>query len=160
MEESDPVRAVVEWAMTNAVVSDAPGFSVEVVIGDGLPDKITLSREPDRSRQLRIYSYGIAIRSHKPDDSQRNWFVGVMTTKPHGVDLRKYNGKSSEVQAGIAKDPKFASIMNNIVDSVETDNLTCISIACTKGRHRSVAVAELLKSWVYPDAEVIHLTIS
>ena len=42
---------------------------------------------------------------------------------------------------------------------VEHSNLSCISINCTKGRHRSVAAAEILKKTYYPNATVKHLTI-
>ena len=42
---------------------------------------------------------------------------------------------------------------------VEHSDLKCISINCTKGRHRSVAAAEILKKTYYPNATVKHLTI-
>ena len=42
---------------------------------------------------------------------------------------------------------------------VEHSDLKCISINCTKRRHRSVAAAEILKKTYYPNATVKHLTI-
>jgi hypothetical protein len=160
-DEPNPVAEVVKWAELNAKDDDAPGFSVEVAVDSSTPAlQLTLKTRPNPDRQIKIYTYGIAMRQHKPDDSQRNWFVGTITTRPKGVDLRKYNGRSAEVQAGIVADNKFNPIMSSIIDAVETDNLQVISIACTKGRHRSVAIAELLKRWFYPNAQVIHLTIS
>jgi hypothetical protein len=159
-DDADPVKSVIDWADANAIDTEAPGFLHEVQIGDAPKMQLTLSKMPDENRQIRIYTYGIAKRARKPDDSQKNWFVGTITTKPYGVDLRKYDGRSSQVQAGIAQDPKFNKIIQDIVESIETENMRCISIACTKGRHRSVAVAELLKSWFYPRAVVIHLTIA
>ena len=39
------------------------------------------------------------------------------------------------------------------------EGLKCIGINCAKGRHRSVAAAELLKRYYYPSAVVEHLTI-
>lgn len=67
---------------------------------------------------------------------------------------------SDEIQEGLTKDPMFFTFVRQVVRGIETNNLLVISITCTKGRHRSVAIAELLRKWFYPDAIVQHLTIS
>jgi len=157
-EKPDPFRNFVAWLRLNAHSAETPGFSVEAEVG-GEPFKMNVTTEPTE-RPLVIYTWGHAIRAHKPDKSQRDWFVGIIHTRAPGVDLRRENGRNEVLQAGIASDPQFPAIMNSILEEVEKNNYTCISISCTKGRHRSVAVAELVKKWFYPNAMIEHLTIS
>ena len=45
------------------------------------------------------------------------------------------------------------------VSKIEDGNLQAIGINCAKGRHRSVAAAEILKQLFYPAAKIEHLTI-
>ena len=46
-----------------------------------------------------------------------------------------------------------------VVEKIERDDLYAVSINCTKGRHRSVAAAEILRKVFYKEAKVEHLTI-
>ena len=50
--------------------------------------------------------------------------------------------------------------LQRIVQAIESGGLDCISIFCTKGRHRSVSAAEVLRARFYPRAHVEHLTIT
>ena len=52
-----------------------------------------------------------------------------------------------------------ALVLKRTIAAIETDGLHTISVFCTKGRHRSVSVAEALRARYYPKAEVKHLTI-
>ena len=49
-------------------------------------------------------------------------------------------------------------MLKRTVASIEAD-LHTVSVFCTKGRHRSVSLAEALRARYYPRAEVKHLTI-
>lgn len=157
-EEESPVKKFVEWAYSNSLSRDVPGQIMDLSTSEKTIS-IKLEVQPT-DRELIISTWGVAKRSHAPEGSQRNWFVGIISARAHGVDLRKFNGRSEEVQEGIMGDQRFGSIMSSVVKEIEEQNLTHISVSCTKGRHRSVAVAELLKKWFYPKAILRHLTIS
>ena len=60
--------------------------------------------------------------------------------------------RSEELHARLAQHAKA-------VAAIEADDLHTISVFCTKGRHRSVSLAEALRARYYPRAEVKHLTI-
>ena len=75
------------------------------------------------------------------------------------MNLRKMNGLSSEIQARISRCSLFPTWITMVIEAIETKNLSVISINCTKGRHRSVAAAEILKAVYYPKATIEHLTI-
>jgi len=46
------------------------------------------------------------------------------------------------------------------VEEIEKYGGNCFSIFCSKGRHRSVSAAIILKNVLYPNAKLKHLTIS
>jgi hypothetical protein len=158
-EGDNPVKKFAEWAYANSIAREVPGQIVDLVGCDDKTVSFKLEVQPT-DRDLIISTWGVKKRSRAPEESQRNWFVGIISARAHGVDLRKFDGRSEEVQAGIMGDDHFGPIMSSIIKEVEEHNLTHISTSCTKGRHRSVAVAELLKKWFYPRAVVRHLTIN
>lgn len=113
----------------------------------------------DKNRKLLIYTWGRAVRKSLPFDSQHNFFAGQLNGRGHGVDLRRMNGKFEEIQIVVSNCGRFYDFMLEMLKKIETKNLSVISIYCTKGRHRSVAAAELLKKYYYADATIKHLDI-
>lgn len=109
-------------------------------------------------RKLVIYTRGKALMKSKPRDSQCSFNAAVLDCRGGGVDLRKMNGLHPEVQKRLLSCYSLPRWLKMFVEKVETNNYTCVDVFCTKGRHRSVAVAELLKQY-YPNAVVSHLTI-
>lgn len=152
------IEKFVNWVRINSHQEEAPGFSQDIEIAD-TKQHIQTAVAPTVDRKLTILTWGIAKMNHKPDKSQRNWFVGVITARKYGVDTRKNDGRTEEIQSGIMTDSKFQEILDSIVTEVEKNNYTVISISCTKGRHRSVAMAEILKKYIYPMAQIQHLTL-
>ena len=65
----------------------------------------------------------------------------------------------AEVQARLARGRLFPTWLAMTVNKIETKDCTVIDVNCAKGRHRSVAAAELLRTLYYPQATVEHLTI-
>ena len=114
-----------------------------------------------QDRALKIYTWGKALRECAPSDSQFNFNAGVLTGRGGGANLRTMNGMSEEVQANVASCSLFPRWLEVVLHEVEhsTPPLHTISINCTKGRHRSVAAAELLKKYYYKNADIVHLTI-
>lgn len=143
---------LIAWIRSNS--EENPGFTREV---DDIPSIIETNINTNRDRMLTILTWGVAKISYTPASSEKNWFVGMITTRKLGVNLKKHDGTSREIQEGIMLDPKFPDILNTILAAVETNNYKVISISCTRGRHRSVAMAEILKKYIYPNAQINHL---
>ena len=51
-------------------------------------------------------------------------------------------------------------LLQQTLRKIEETDAACISVFCTKGRHRSVSLAELLHAKYYPHGVVRHLTIT
>jgi len=154
---------LIQWA--KAQRSQEPGFDAEdsstdldaVNSLDYLPTPGDLKVTPGRA--LLIYTWGKALRKSAPADSQHNFNAGILNGRGGGADLRTMNGLSDEVQSNVASCSLFPTWISMVVAKVEHSQLNAISINCTKGRHRSVAAAEILKRIYYPEATVKHLTI-
>jgi len=112
------------------------------------------------SRPLLIYTWGKALRKAPPADSQFNFNASVLNGRGGGADLRTQNGLSQEVQDNVRCCGLFPTWLQMVCSKIETSNLHTVSINCTKGRHRSVAAAEILRNVYYPDATIRHLTIT
>jgi RNase adaptor protein for sRNA GlmZ degradation len=53
----------------------------------------------------------------------------------------------------------FSEVITRIVNYIETKEEKKIGIFCTAGHHRSVAVVELLKMYLYKKAQIKHNNI-
>lgn len=129
---------------------EAPGLEC-------LPSPSSLAVKTDRT--LHIYTWGKALRKAPPPDSQFNFNAGVLNGRGGGADLRTMNGLSEEVQNNILSCGLFPRWIEMVISKIEGAGLHTVSINCTKGRHRSVAAAELLRKVYYPGATMKHLTI-
>lgn len=154
---------LVEW--TTAQRSEEPGFvdgAEEEDPGnflDYLPKPSDLGVVEDRP--LTIITWGKALMKNAPADSQFNFNAGILNGRGGGADLRTMNGLSAEVQANVASCSLFPRWLEMLINKVEQSSpaIHTISINCTKGRHRSVAAAEILKKYYYKQAVVQHRTI-
>merc|ERR1712194_59017 len=150
---------LVQWVIAQR--SEEPGFSTEEAPADEglqhLPSPSELGVTQDR--QLHIYTWGKALRKAAPPDSEHNFNAGILNGRGGGADLRTMNGLSDEVQNNVACCGLFPRWIGMVCAKVEHSSCRCISINCTKARHRSVAAAEILKKHYYPNATMKHLTI-
>jgi hypothetical protein len=137
-----------------------PGFLNEVEDRDLDLDYLrSLVDVFDTNRELTIYTWGRRLKKSKPYQSQRNFNACVLNGRAKGIDLRKNNGLCHDIQRVVSRCTAFKTWINMCIKKIETDNLRVVSINCSKGRHRSVAAAEILKKAYYPEAKIIHLTI-
>ncbi|CAK0850782.1 unnamed protein product [Prorocentrum cordatum] len=161
--EQDPAvfgEGLLEWA--TAQRSEQPGFAEggegDVVAGDFadfLPDPAALSVQ--QHRDLTIYTWGKAFRKVAPADSQANFNAGILNGRGGGADISRVdNGLTEAVQKNVASCALFPRWLEMCINKIESEGLHAVSINCTKGRHRSVAAAEILRAYYYPDAVVIH----
>jgi len=111
------------------------------------------------SRALTILTWAKAAHKHKPDRSQKNYSVEMISIRDQGLNLKRLTGRGQDIQNRILAEPKFVRVMKQIVREVEENDYTVISVCCAQGRHRSVAIAELLRKLYYPSAEINHLDL-
>jgi len=129
---------LLEW--TSAQRSAEPGF-LEGGDGDGADaaaDYVAFLPSPEElrvtaDRALLIYTWGKALRKAPPADSQFNFNAGVLNGRGGGADLRTMNGLSEEVQRNIASCGLFPRWLEMVMNKIETSDLQCVSINCTKG---------------------------
>ena len=114
----------------------------------------------DRTRVLLIYVWGKKKRDTVPAQYkiEHNYNASVLYDKKKGVDWRK-NGKNEEIRIAVMKGRGFYDFMHVIVNHIEKNNFHCIGINCSKGRHRSVTCAIILKKCFFPNAQLKFLEI-
>jgi len=115
-------------------------------------------------RRITIYVWGDSLRS--PANrcprvnglcSQKNFNSKMLTGRGGGIDTRRFNGTDRRIQRRILRCGAWADWLDGVIRSVETNNYTTISINCSKGRHRSVGGAILLKELVYHNATIVFM---
>eukprot|EP00811_Abedinium_folium_P036098 NODE_8839_length_1466_cov_7.377894.p1 GENE.NODE_8839_length_1466_cov_7.377894~~NODE_8839_length_1466_cov_7.377894.p1 ORF type:complete len:388 (+),score=123.74 NODE_8839_length_1466_cov_7.377894:115-1278(+) len=153
---------LIDW--TTAQRSAEPGFLEDDEAEptgsagiDFLPSPTDLNVSPQRI--ILLYTWGKAIRKSPPSDSQFTFNASVLNGKGGGADIRTQNGLCEEIQRNVASCALFPRWLEMVTSKIEGANLQCVSIVCTKGRHRSVAAAEILRKLFYRNASVSHLTI-
>jgi RNase adaptor protein for sRNA GlmZ degradation len=96
--------------------------------------------------ELTIYTWGNKHHKRCPVVCQKSFNVaGISNYKPRHINLKKVDGRDEELQKHISKQSRFEDYMESIVKAIDVDNVRVLSVYCHKGRHRSVATAELLK---------------
>ena len=148
---------LLEWVNEKLTLEDAPGFysdSEEDTIDRSYSLMLTHSDRP-----LVIYTWGRKLRKRQPDCVQRNFNAAILNGRRRGINLKKLDGRSEEVQGVVRKCKLFADLMSSVQEVIEKDDLHIVAFNCSKGRHRSVAAAELLRELAYSNAEIIHLEL-
>jgi len=116
-------------------------------------------------RRLHIYTWGDALMKKTALKSRKSQFD--INAKPlngrGGGANTKHNALQDQrimlnVAASLA-DARGMQLLVQTLRKIEGEDLSTISVFCTKGRHRSVSLAVLLQHRYYPNAIVEHLTI-
>ena len=112
----------------------------------------------DKTRQITIYTWGKNFRDNFPYKLDCNFNVCEISYRNHtrDFDLRKSSGMDPDLKDRIMSTDKARDFAVSIVNKVERDNLHVIGINCSKGKHRSVSIANYLKDVYYPSATVYH----
>lgn len=128
-----------------------------------LPTAAALGAAEDR--ELTIYTWGDALSSRaalKQLGSQLDINAKPLNGRGGGANTRYNALQDTRIMRNVVSsmcEGTGALLLKRAVAAIETDSLHTISVFCTKGRHRSVSVAEALRARYYPKAEVKHLTI-
>ena len=112
-------------------------------------------------KQIEIHTYGNKYHqySHWCSQVQKSFNCLVINSKKAHLDLRHTRGTHIQLQKTVRRGSNFEKVAINIVNSVENENLVKIGVYCRAGHHRSVAMGEMLKKYVYKNAKIKHLTI-
>lgn len=110
-------------------------------------------------RQLTIYSWGKKHRRKVPHKIDANFNAAILSGKRKGINLKKLNGLSQEVQQAVETSKNFETFFRQMVEKIERDDINAVGINCTAGRHRSVTCAEILKRELYPHSKIVHLEL-
>jgi len=142
---------VIEW------VNKIEGF------GDEEPEENNQRQLPiiecTNNRKLVIYTWGRRLRTSCPKKIDQNFNASVIYGYKRGSDIKKNDGRSTEIQEMVIRGKQFCDFMGGMIASIEKNNLKIIGINCAKGRHRSVSCAEILKKHYYPYSEIFHLEL-
>jgi len=80
--------------------------------------------------------------------------------KPKGVNLKIVRGMNNIIQSCVENASGYQFLVEEIIKNIEKYNYKKVGIFCRAGHHRSVAIVELLKKNLYPNAKIKHLHIS
>lgn len=162
--EQDPLAAAKHFIKDHQ--EDRAGFEEEIepvtVTSSEFWDELQAKSSEHRNRKITVHTYGNKFKKYKRyTETQKNFNALVINTeRPRHLDLRHIRGTDPELQKVVASGKRFKEVMSRIVNTIEEENLNFIGIYCRAGHHRSVACGELLKSYIYPNARLSHLTLN
>ena len=118
------------------------------------------------SDQLNICVTSFAYRGGLPRESDLVFDVRFLRNPHYEPELRALTGRDCAVAQFIAADPRLEPFFKKLTDLLasllpdyrsEGKTYLTISIGCTGGRHRSVAIATRLAEWLTAQGEVVSL---
>lgn len=113
-------------------------------------------------RKLTITSWGTNQKGeggHMPSDSQYDINASLISSSKKGLNLKQLDGRDKQIQQRVCRASAFEFLLRTAIKHIEDGDLSIISTHCSKGHHRSVAFAEILRDYYYPKAVVIHPNI-
>lgn len=113
---------------------------------ESIPDDININRE------LIIYTRS----NNRLNKNEHVFNAENINLKDNIFDLKLYTGFDNEIKEIILNSNRFIGFINKI----EKEDLHNIDITCKLGRHRSVAIANIIKDKYYRNAQVIHLELN
>merc|ERR1711935_491123 len=114
---------------------------------------------------MGIYTWGDALMKKTALKARRSQFdvnAKPLNGRGGGADTKQNALQDHRIVANVAgslADARGMQLLVQTLRKIEEEDLSTISTFCTKGRHRSVSLALLLKHGFYPHATIEHLTI-
>lgn len=108
-------------------------------------------------RPLQVFLMSFGYRYGLPRDADLVFDVRFLKNPHYIADLKPLTGMDDKIAAFIADDPSLPTFLDNLTRLLEPllplyedegKSYLTIAIGCTGGRHRSVYVAERLKTWL------------
>lgn len=123
-------------------------------------------RHMNCSRALQIFTWGDNILTKsalKARGSQWDINAKLLNGRGGGADTHCNALEEPRIIFNVASslaDGRGLMMLLQAVRKIEEEDLTCVSVFCSKGRHRSVSCAVLLHQIYYPNAVLEHLTLT
>ena len=80
----------------------------------------------------------------------------ILSNPHHVADLRRLDGRSEQVRDYVSRDPEFNWLIHRVRDAVKGD-AKVIAFGCYGGRHRSVAMAEIVAERLRAEQHEVEL---
>jgi hypothetical protein len=116
----------------------------------------------NRSRKIKIESFGNKYSGFETLCKKYDKTFSALQVNnkiPKGVSLKTERGTNDYIQRVVRSGRGFEYLFRAIVETIEKNNHDTIGVYCRAGHHRSVAVVEMLKKYVYKNADIKHLHI-
>lgn len=116
----------------------------------------------DTSRKINIDSFGNKYTGFDALCKKYDKAFSALQVNnkiPKGTSLKTARGTDDHIQRVVRSGRGFEYLIKAIVGTVEKNNCDNIGVYCRAGHHRSVAVVEMLKKYVYKNARVKHIHI-
>ncbi len=119
----------------------------------------------DRTPAMSIFVTSFSYRHGLPREADMVFDVRFLANPYYQMDLRALDGRNPGVDAFVSADPAFVPFFDRLTDMLEPllpryeqegKSYLTIAIGCTGGRHRSVAVAERLATWLARGGREVH----
>lgn len=107
-------------------------------------------------RMLAIYTWGKSCRDRCPQHIDHNFNASYISKNHYKGSLRGRDGREDGLQESFLRCREFMEFLEMMVTEIERKGYREIGINCSKGRHRSVAAAEMLKKYYYPNSAIYH----
>lgn len=116
-----------------------------------------------KDREIELDSFGENHKSFlefckKYDVTFCALHIGIK--RPTGVNLKIARGTGNVIQTCVEDASGYQFLVEEIVKNIEQYNHKKVGVYCRAGHHRSVAITELLKKHLYPNAKIKHLHIN
>lgn len=137
--------------------------SLEEEIEEEIEKVIPSLPEPKYQEKFKIYTYG--KRNYDPTSIEPKITLTFDLSRYHSAvpqnfgSLRDYFGTNLEIQKMVVTSPMFLPTLKRIIKEIEINHPQGIAIFCNHGKHRSVAMAEIIKKYFYRRAQPKHLCI-
>jgi len=124
-----------------------------------------LGREVRVDRMLTILTWGDALTSKaavRQKGAQIHINAKPLSGRGGGADLKHNALQDAKIVRNVVTSMNAGvglRWLHSVVRRIEEGDLSCVSVFCSKGRHRSVSSAEVIRSVYYPQATIVHLTI-
>lgn len=128
--------------------------------------KETLAGQFNENHRFKIITYGRAVNGNEygagvVTDTKFNWSALGLTGSGQRLNTRELDGRNTEIQGRTSRSHTFPEWMTEKVRMIEDwfkdpknkGKPLTVAIYCTKGRHRSVSGAILLRDLFYPNAQ-------
>lgn len=138
----------------------------ELAVGE-LKDLINLHFAPEGSPGLAIFVTSFAYRRGLPREADFVFDVRFLKNPYYQESLKTLSGLNQAVGDFIERDPDFQTHFDNLTNLLgpllprfvsEGKSYLTIAIGCSGGKHRSVFVAERLRSWLHGCGEQVRIS--